>query len=135
MNSLLAMLSLFYSFELGLTESGYVLWEKQGYTHELIENVMVETNFDIGLRFWRFYIGGGTATSSVPNERISYYNAQWNNYSMKAGYDGKYFNVGYEYRCIHPVMAYLQDKDIDSKKEGNYKKLFVTFKHELRFGK
>lgn len=135
MNTFIAMLSLFYSFELGLADSKYVMWEKNGDTHVLIEHVMVETNFDVGLKFWKFYLGGGTATSSVPKRDVVNSSAQWNNYSMKAGYDGKYFDVGYEYRCIHPVMAYLQDSNIKSKKEGNYSKVFVKFSHELRFGK
>jgi len=135
MSTFIAMLSLIYSFELGLAESGYVLWKNNGDNHCLIKNTMVETNFDVGLKYWKFYVGGGTATSSIPKRELSNYSAQWNNYSMKAGYDGKYFDVGYEYRCIHPVMAYLQDKDINSKKEGNYKKVFVKFTHELRFGK
>jgi hypothetical protein len=128
------MLSLIYSFELGLAESGYVMWEKQGDSHYLVDNVMVETNFDVGLKYWRFYLCGGTATSSVPMKELSNYSAQWNNYNMKAGYDGKYFDIGYEYRCIHPVMAYLADKDIKYKKEGNYQKVFIKFTHEFKLG-
>lgn len=135
----LTLFSIAYSFTIGLSESGYQLWEQRDnpygtqYTKECLE-----TDFSVQLKYWSFYIGGGVDITSQ-KEKESFllnagsYNPLMNDYSYVAGYAGKFFNVGYEYRCIHPTMAYLQDRDIKRKKDGAYQRVFVQFSHELKF--
>jgi hypothetical protein len=128
-----------YQFTIGLSNSEYQLWEQNGNPYGIqYSSDCLETDFNIQLKYWRFYIGGGVDITSQKEEgrfllNAGAYNPLTNDYSYVAGYSGKYFKVGYEYRCIHPTMAYLQDRDIRKKKDGAYQKVFVQFTHELRF--
>lgn len=137
--NLLSMLSIAYQFTIGLSQSDYQLWEPVQYPWGTqYSTECLETDFSVRLKYWRFYVGGGVdITSQKENGAFVFnagaYNPLDNDYSYVAGYAGKYFDVGYEYRCIHPTMAYLQDRDIKKKKDGSYQRVFVTFRHELRF--
>jgi hypothetical protein len=137
--NLLTLFSIMYQFTIGLSNSGYQLWEQEGNAYGTQYSTdCLETDFNIQLKYWRFYIGGGVDITSQKEEgrfllNAGAYNPLMNDYSYSAGYAGKCFNVGYEYRCIHPVMAYLQDRDIKHKKDGAYQKVFLRFTHELRF--
>jgi hypothetical protein len=134
----LTLLSIAYQFSLGLSNSQYQLWEANGspYASQYSSNY-VETDFAIRGNVWRFYVGGGVDVTSQKEKQAHVfdageYNPLANDYSFEVGYCGKYFDIGYEYRCIHPTMAYLQDRDIKKKKDGAYKKVFIQFTHEWR---
>lgn len=135
----LTFFSIAYSFAIGLSESEYQLWDPVEYPWGTqYSTECLETDFSVQLKFWRFYVGGGVEITSQKEDgkfllNAGAYNPLANDYSYIAGYDGKYFNVGYEYRCIHPTMAYLQDRDIRRKKDGAYQRVFIKFSHELRF--
>ena len=135
----LTLFSIVYQFSIGLSHSDYQLWEEKKYPWGIqYSTESLETDFQVKFKYWRFYLGGGVdITSQKEKDAFVFdagkYNPLANDYSYLVGYSGKYFNVGYEYRCIHPTMAYLQDRDILKKKDGAYQKVFITFSHELRF--
>lgn len=135
----LTLFSIAYSFTIGLSESGYQLWEQRENPYGTqYTNNCVETDFSIKLKYWRLYFGGGVDITSQKESNKFFldagqYNPLANDYSIVSGYAGKYFNIGYEYRCIHPTMAYLQDRDIRRKKDGAYQRVFIQFSHELKF--
>jgi len=137
--NLLTYLSIAYQFTIGMSNSGYQLWDQVEYPWGAqYSTECLETDFSVKAKFWRFYLGGGVDITSQKEDgkflfNAGAYNPLMNDYSYVAGYSGKYFDVGYEYRCIHPVMVYLQDRDIKRKKDGAYQKVFVTFRHELSF--
>lgn len=137
--NLLTLFSISYSFTIGLSESEYQLWEQNGNIYgEQYSTECLETDFSIDFNFWRFYIGGGVDITSHKKDNEFLLNAGGYSllmcdYPYRAGYQGKFFNIGYEFRCIHPTMAYLQDRDIKRKKDGAYQRVFIQFSHELRF--
>jgi hypothetical protein len=139
--NLLTYLSIAYQFTIGLSESQYQLWEPIDRPYGVqYSRTSLETDFNIKAYFWRFYITGGVnVTSQKEIGAFAFdagkYNPLANDYPYGAGYSGKFFDVGYEYRCIHPTLAYLQDRDIKKKKDGAYSFVFVKFHHELRFAK
>lgn len=139
MSGFLTYLSIAYQFTIGLSNSQYQLWDQIEYPWGIqYSKDCIETDFDIKLKFWRFYAGGGAHITSRKADgkfflEAGQYQPLFNDFPVSAGYSGKYFDVGYEYRCIHPVMAYLQDRDVRNKKDGAYQRIFVTFRHELSF--
>ena len=134
--NLLTLFSVSYSLLVGYQSSAYQMWEQAGYQITQERNQSLVTQFDVDLKFWRFYVGGGVNTPASFGDNLfspGQYDAKWNDYAYRFGYKGNYFDVGYDYHCIHPVMAYLQDSDIKYKKEGGCTTVFVKFRHELRF--
>ena len=134
----LTLFSIIYQFSIGLSQSEYQLWEPNGAPYGIqYSQECLETDFQIKFKYWRFYLGGGVDITSKKVKDAFVFNAGkykplFDDYSYIAGYSGKYFNVGYEYRCIHPIMSYLQDRDILKKKDGAYQKVFITFNHSTK---
>lgn len=134
--NILTLFSVCYSLTIGYQSSGYNLWEQTDPYLSQTTNQSLITNFNVDLYFWNFYVGGGTNTTSAFGNDIMKpgdYNPLWNDYAFRVGYKGKYITVGYDYHCIHPVRAYLQDTDTKYTKEGGCTTLFVKFEHQLKF--
>lgn len=142
MITLLSFLSLAYSFDIAYEHSAFALWtpkQNSFYAYDYApEKESIGTNFDVELRYGGAiygYVGGNTYISAVMSgdNPISETSPEFGDFGARFGIRSKHWDAGYEYHCVHPILAYMDDTQVASKREGAMWKVHVKFTGEWKY--
>jgi hypothetical protein len=142
MITLLSFLSLAYSFDIAYENSSFALWTPKNesyYSYNFdLDNESIGTTFDIEARYGDKiygYIGGSTYISAVMTggNLVTETSPEFGDFGARFGVRSKHWDAGYEYHCVHPILAYMDDTQVASKREGAFWKVHVKFTGEWRY--
>ena len=142
MITLLSFLSLAYSFDIAYEHSAFTLWTPKStsyYAYDFApEKENIGTNFDIELRYGGniyCYVGGNTYISAIMSgdNPVTETSPEFGDFGARFGVRSKHWDAGYEYHCVHPILAYMDDTQVASKREGAFWKVHVKFTGEWRY--
>lgn len=133
--NLLSLIAILYSLEAGYSSGGFLLWNYNPEKADLIKSKTLYTNLGVKIKVWSFYIGGSieTPVQHISNGAFNMgsFNPIKENYSFDAGFKRKWFELGYQHFCTHPMTAYVPNSFIDYKFEGSYDRVFIKIEHEF----
>jgi hypothetical protein len=142
MITLLSFLSLAYSFDIAYENSSFTMWTQNdnavlSWKYDP-ENESVVTTFDIEARYGGNiygYIGGSTYISAAMtgSNIVTETSPEFGDFGARFGVRSKHWDAGYEYHCVHPILAYMDDTQVASKREGSMWKVHVKFTGEWRY--
>lgn len=130
--SFLTLLSIAYSFQIGLSQHNVNLWQGEGYSQESFSNNLIDSRFDVKLKLCGFYIGGGSNVAAKAVSGSSFTPLK-NTYNLSLGYSYKFITIGYEHYCTHSTgFPNFRDYNTTYMIEGMSDKIFVKFQHEFK---
>lgn len=142
MITLLSFLSLAYSFDIAYENSSFAMWQARNDSYYAwmydMDNENIGTTFDIEARYGAGiygYVGGNTYISAIMrgNNPITTSDPEFGDFGFRFGIRSKHWDAGYEYHCVHPILAYMDDTQVASKREGAFWKVHVKFTGEWRY--
>lgn len=133
MNSFISILSIYYAFQMGISNHGVALWDSPyAKQHEFTQN-LIESRFDVKLNIWYFYLGGSMYTPAICNS-FSSYSPVKNTYELNVGFNYKCFSIGYEHYCTHPTaFTNYKTNDLSYLIEGKSDQFFIKISNTFKF--